>query len=115
MKTNRWREPKYSELQTRSPKSLCRMISKRSTCFSLPNRIRPYSPETIRADKSGEALLLLLFRGCGGSLRSGGFGHALLEFINATRGIHELLLASIKRVAGVTNTDDNHRLGGSGL
>src|SRR5262249_34003822 len=40
--------------------------------------------------------------------------HALLEFIHAARCIHELLLACVKRMAHVANTDDDDRPGGAG-
>lgn len=62
----------------------------------------------------GSLSLLFLFRGKRGlsGLRLGG---ALLEFVHASGGVHELLLTGVKRVADVANTDDNHRLGGAGL
>jgi hypothetical protein len=59
--------------------------------------------------------LLLLFLGFGSSgLRSLRLGHALLEFINASGGIHKFLLAGVERMAGIANADDNrlfHRAG----
>jgi hypothetical protein len=72
-------------------------------------------PETgLRADKILEKLLFLLSwwrRGLGG-LRLGG---ALLEFVHAAGGVHELLLAGVERMANVANADDDHGLGGAGL
>ena len=50
-----------------------------------------------------------------GRLSSLRFGHALLEFVHPARGIHEFLLARIKRMANVANADQNGRLGGAGL
>jgi hypothetical protein len=38
-----------------------------------------------------------------------------LELVHATGGIHELLLTGVKRMAHVTNADDDRRLGGTGL
>ena len=63
----------------------------------------------MRAEISGEQLLLLLFdSGCG----LGGLclGHTLLEFVHAPCGIHKLLLAGIKWMAGIANAHDNNRL-----
>ena len=58
--------------------------------------------------------LNLLFLGRGGSgLRGGRFGGALLEFIHATGGVHELLLASIKRMADVADAHDDRGFGGT--
>lgn len=62
----------------------------------------------------GNSLLLLFLRGEGrlGGLR---FGGALLELVHAAGGIHEFLLAGVKRMAHVANTDDDDRPGGAGL
>jgi hypothetical protein len=43
------------------------------------------------------------------------FGGALLEFVHAAGGIHELLLARIKRVANVADTHNDGLPGGAGL
>jgi hypothetical protein len=43
-----------------------------------------------------------------GGLRLGG---ALLEFVHATRGVHEFLLSGIKRMADVADAHDNGGLG----
>ena len=59
-------------------------------------------------------LLLFLLGGRGG-LRGLGLGHALLEFIHAAGGIHELLLARIERVADVANTNNNGLAGRTGF
>ena len=62
------------------------------------------------------AILLLLFLGLGERGLSGlRLGGALLELVHAARGVHELLLAGVERMAGVTDTDDDDRLGGAGL
>jgi hypothetical protein len=60
---------------------------------------------------------LLLFLLCGGKRFLGGLrlGGTLLEFVHATGGVHELLLAGVKRVAHVANAHDDHGLGGAGL
>ena len=50
-------------------------------------------------------------RGLGGL----GLDHALLEFVHAPGGVHELLLAGVKRMAGVADADDNRGLGRAGL
>jgi hypothetical protein len=42
-------------------------------------------------------------------------GEALLEFVHAAGGVHELLLAGVKRVAGVANADDDGGSGGTRL
>src|SRR5262245_42359718 len=65
----------------------------------------------MRAVKSKQSLLLFLFGRCRGSLGSLGFRHTLLEFIHASGGIDELLLAGIKWVAGVANAYNDDRLG----
>ena len=64
--------------------------------------------------KGGALNFLFLFRGERGlgGLR---FGGALLEFIHAAGGVHELLLASVERMADVANADDDGGLGGTGL
>ena len=59
--------------------------------------------------------LLLLLAGCGSGLGSLGFHQPLLEFVNAAGGIHELLLAGVKRMADVADADDNDRPGGARL
>jgi len=56
-----------------------------------------------------------LFLGSEGFGGGGGLGGALLEFVHAAGGIHKLLLAGVKRMAGVANTDDDGRLGGTRL
>ena len=48
----------------------------------------------------------------GGGLRLGG---ALLEFVHATGGVHEFLLAGVKRMADVADADNDDRLGGARL
>ena len=42
-------------------------------------------------------------------------GGTLLEFVHATGGVHELLLAGVERVAHVANAHDDQGLGGAGL
>src|SRR5262245_6024732 len=67
-----------------------------------------------RAGENWETLLLFLLRGRSG-LSGLGLGKALLEFIHATRGIHELLLSGVERMAGIANADDDHGFGRPGL
>ena len=70
-----------------------------------------------RADAKAAALLLFPLgrvRGLG-SLGSLGFHHALLEFIHAPGGIHELLRARVERVAHVANPDQDRRPCRAGL
>ena len=70
-----------------------------------------------RADAKAEALLLFLFGRVRGLGRLGRLGlhHALLEFIHAPGGIHELLRARIERMAHVANPDQDRRPRGAGL
>jgi len=42
-------------------------------------------------------------------------GGTLLEFVHAAGGVHELLLAGVKRMADVANADDDGRFGGTRL
>jgi len=65
-----------------------------------------------RAVWVGKLNFLFLGRG-GGSLGGGRFGGALLEFIHAAGGVHELLLAGVKRMAHVADADDDGGLGGT--
>src|SRR5271154_3787510 len=62
----------------------------------------------------GQLNFFLFLRGerLGGGLRLGG---ALLEFIHATGGVHELLRAGVERMAHVANADDDGLLGGARL
>jgi hypothetical protein len=48
-------------------------------------------------------------------LRGLGFREALLEFIHATGGVHELLLSGVKWMARVADADDDGLLGGARL
>ena len=57
---------------------------------------------------------LFLLRGLFG-LRGLGLGEALLEFVHAAGGVHELLRAGVKRVAGVADADDDGGFGGTRL
>ena len=59
--------------------------------------------------------LLLFLAGCRRRLGGLGLGGALLEFVHAAGGVHELLLAGVERVAHVANAHDDHGLGGAGL
>src|SRR5260370_22563610 len=68
----------------------------------------------LRAVKTGKALLLFLSARSGG-LRGLRFDHALLELVHAPCRVHELLLAGVKRMAGVTYTHDDDGLGRAGL
>jgi hypothetical protein len=61
----------------------------------------------------GEKLnFLFLLRGLFG-LRSLRLGEALLEFVYAAGGVHELLLAGVKRMAGIADADDQGGFGGT--
>jgi len=51
-------------------------------------------------------------RGCLGRLR---LGQTLLELVHASGRVHELLLASVKRMAHVADTNDHSLLGGTGF
>lgn len=63
--------------------------------------------------RSKTLLLLFLAGGRGrGGLSGGRFGGALLELVHAPSGVYELLLAGVKRMAGVADADENGRLGG---
>jgi hypothetical protein len=65
----------------------------------------------------GKTLLLFLF-GAGGGLRCLGglrLGHPLLEFVHATGRIDKLLLAGVKGMADVANTDQKGCTGGTRL
>src|SRR5262249_34706225 len=53
--------------------------------------------------------------GSSGGLGGLGFGHPLLEFVNAPGSIDELLLARVEGMTHVANTDDDHRFCGTGL
>jgi hypothetical protein len=64
--------------------------------------------------KTGQLNFLFLLRGLFG-LRGLRLGEALLEFVYATGGIHELLRAGVKRVAGVANAHDDGGFGGTRL
>src|SRR5215467_959127 len=80
-------------------------------CDDLSDRIRcakKQSARTVRNHAGGSrkaSLAFLFLAGSGGGLGRLGFGHALLEFVHATGGINEFLLAGVKRVTGVANTD----------
>jgi hypothetical protein len=62
----------------------------------------------------GQLNFLFLLRGLFG-LRGLRFGEALLEFVHAAGGVHELLRAGVKRMAHVANADDDGLLGGTRL
>jgi hypothetical protein len=65
-------------------------------------------------NESGQLNFFLFLRGerLGGGLRLGG---ALLEFVHAAGGVHELLRAGVERMAHVANADDDGLLGGARL
>ena len=69
----------------------------------------------MRADDEKRARAFLFLGGGLRGLRGLRLGHALLEFVHAAGGIHKFLLPGVERVAGITNADDDHRLGGAGL
>src|SRR5712691_8610836 len=60
-------------------------------------------------------LLLFLFGTGRGGLGGLGLQHALLEFIDAPRGIDEFLRASVKGMADVANAQQDNGPGGPGL
>ena len=62
-----------------------------------------------------EKLLLLFLRGVERFLGGERFGGALLELVHAAGGVHELLLAGVKRMAGIADADDDGRFGGARL
>ena len=65
-------------------------------------------------NESGQLNFFLFLRGerLGGGLRLGG---ALLEFVHAAGGVHELLRAGVEGMAHVANADDDGLLGGARL
>jgi len=78
------------------------------------SRPQPRKAPVLRAALGGKLGFFLLLRGkrLGGG---GGLGGALLEFIHATGGIHEFLLAGVKRMADVADADDDGGFGGTRL
>ena len=76
------------------------------------NRLR--SAETERRRIHIEKLLPLL-AGCGGGLGGLGLHQPLLKFVHPASGVHELLLAGVKRMADVANANDNDRPGRAGF
>ena len=80
--------------------------------------IRPQRKAYGRGRMKTDQLLLFLFRrrgGGGGGLDGLSLREALLEFVHAAGGIHEFLLARVKRMADVADTDQNRRPGRAGL
>ena len=75
------------------------------------------SPQSRKAGwgKAPIEKLLSFLLGRGGSLSGLRFGEALLEFIHSPGGVHELLLAGVKRMADVADTHNDHGPGGAGL
>jgi len=67
-----------------------------------------------RAFRKKRLFLFLFIRG-GGVLGRLRLGQALLEFIHAASGIHELLRARIKRMADVADADQERILRGTGF
>jgi len=64
--------------------------------------------------ESGQLNFFLFLRGVFG-LRGCRLGGALLEFVHAAGGVHELLRAGVKGMAHVANADDDGLLGGARL
>jgi hypothetical protein len=78
--------------------------------------VKTTRPQKHRAPAGGVLrTLLLLFFGRGGGLGGLRLGEALLEFVHAAGGVHELLLAGVKWVAGVANADNDSGFGGTRL
>ena len=59
--------------------------------------------------------LPFLLLGGGSGLGGLSFGHPLLEFVYASGCVDELLLAGVKGVTGIADTDNNHRFSGASL
>jgi hypothetical protein len=68
----------------------------------------------LRAALGGKLDFFLFLRGVFG-LRGQGLGGALLEFVHAAGGVHEFLLAGVKRMADVADADDDRGFGGTRL
>jgi hypothetical protein len=85
----------------------------------IRTRVKAIRPQGCKhCGRMSEKQLNLFLPGRGGGLRGLGglrLGHALLEFIDATGGVDESLLAGIEGMADVANADDNRRLGGAGF
>jgi hypothetical protein len=76
---------------------------------------RPQFRISERRAVMGQKLNFLFLLGGLFGLRGLRLGEALLEFIHAAGGVHELLRAGVERVAGVANADDNGGFGGARL
>src|SRR5690242_4681559 len=81
----------------------------------------PQKKQTARAVENNaggggrKELLLLFLAGSRSGLGRVGFGHALLELIDAPGGIDELLHPGVEGMASIANPDQDYRLGGAGL
>ncbi len=84
-------------------------------CPSVAKTNRPQLQNGSERRAAWIEKLNFLFLGRSGGLCGSGFGGALLEFVHATGGIYELLLAGVKRMAYVADADDDGGLGGTRL
>ena len=66
-------------------------------------KYKPPARSSNHAGGKGEQRLLLFLACGGGGLRFLRLGHALLEFVHATSGIHKLLGAGVEGMAGIAN------------
>ena len=82
----------------------------------LRKKIKPPAiPKRNGGRNEIEQLSLLFLLGGKRLLRGLGLGSALLELIHAAGGVHELLLARVKGMAGVANADNDRVPGGTRL
>jgi hypothetical protein len=96
-----------ASIASRKPQISQALALKKETACILPEQ----SAGGINFGK----LLPFLLAGGKRLLRGLRLGGALLEFVHASSGVHELLLAGIERVAHVANAHDDYRFGGAGL
>jgi hypothetical protein len=90
----------------------------RSQVHYFPDRKKGNRPQFRISERRAVigSKLDFLFLLCGlFSLYGLGLGEALLEFVHAAGGVHELLLAGVKRVADVADADDDGGFGGTRL
>jgi hypothetical protein len=90
----------------------------RKSILIFPDREKDNRPQfriSERRAVMGQKLNFLFLLGGLFGLRGLRLGEALLEFVHAASGVHELLLAGVKRMAGVANADDDGGSGGTRL
>jgi hypothetical protein len=90
----------------------------RKSIFIFPDREKDNRPQFRVSERRaviGQKLnFLFLLRGLFG-LRGLRLGEALLEFVHAAGGVHELLLAGVERMAHIADADDDGGFGGTRL